>query len=46
MNVKQSSEFMRSDIARTVKGHNGRLKALGWEANYSLFNTLKWMLAA
>ncbi len=46
MNVKQSSEFMRSDIARTVKGHNGRLRALGWEENYSLFNTLKWMLDA
>ena len=46
MNVKQSVEFMRSDIVRSVKGDNSRLKALGWKKNHSFFNTLKWMLDA
>lgn len=46
MNVEQSAEFMRSDIVRSVKGDNGRLKTLGWKANHSFFNTLKWMLDA
>ena len=46
MNVKQSSEFMRSKIVRSIKGDNSRLKALGWKKNYSFFNTLKWMLDA
>ena len=46
MNVKQSLEFMRSDIIRSVKGDNSRLKALGWKQSHSFFNTLKWMLDA
>ena len=46
MDVKQSTEFMRSNIVRYVKGDKGRLKALGWKENYSFFNTLKWMLDA
>ena len=31
MNVNQSAEFMRSNIVRSVKGDNSRLKALGWK---------------
>ena len=46
MNVNQSAEFMRSNIVRSVKGDNSRLKALGWKKNHSFFNTLKWMLDA
>ena len=46
MNVKQSVEFMRSNIVHSVKGDNSRLKALGWKKNHSLFNTIKWMLDA
>ena len=46
MNVKQSPEFMRSNIVRSVKGDNSRLKTLGWKKNHSFFNTLKWMLDA
>ena len=44
MNVEQSAEFMRPNIVRSIKGDNGRLKALGWNAKYSFFDTLKWML--
>ena len=40
MNVKQSRQFMRSNIVRSVKGDNSRLKALGWKKNHSFFNTL------
>ena len=46
MNVDQSVKFMRSDIVRSVKGNNSRLKELGWNAKYSFFDTLKWMLHA
>ena len=46
MNVNQSAEFMRSNIVRSVKGDNSRLKALGWKKNHSFFNTLKWMFDA
>lgn len=44
MKVDQSAKFMRSDIVRSVKGDNCRLKQLGWDAKYSFFDTLKWML--
>ena len=44
MNVEQSKEFMRTNIVRSIKGANERLKQLGWNAKYSFFETLKWML--
>ena len=44
INVNQSAEFMRSNIVRSVKGDNSRLKKLGWNAKHSFFDTLKWML--
>ena len=44
INVKQSNKFMRSDLVRSLQGENSRLKELGWKANYSFLDTIKWIL--